>query len=71
MGCMWPGMAMNVAQHKIVNLLKTFLSSITKFYIKFYYLDMYLFYITDHRLETCLTILKDYRKCGCMIRVIM
>ena len=24
-GCMWPRMAVNVAQHKIVNLLKTFL----------------------------------------------
>ena len=23
MGCMWPRMAMNVAQHKIINLLNT------------------------------------------------
>ena len=29
-GWMWPRMAMNVAQHKMVNLLKTLLSFITK-----------------------------------------
>ena len=23
-GCVWPGVAVNVAQHKIVNVLKTF-----------------------------------------------
>ena len=64
-------MAVNAAQHKVINLLKTLLTCITKFYTKFYYLDMYIFYISDHKLRTCLTILKDYWK-GCyIIRVIM
>ena len=59
-GSTQPRMAVNVAQHKIVNLLKTLLSFITKFYTKFYYLDMHIFYISDHKLGTCLTILKHY-----------
>ena len=63
---MRPRMAMNAAQHKIVNLLKTLLPFITKFYTRFYYLDMYICYISD-----CLMILKDYRKGRCIIRVIM
>ena len=67
LGCMRPRMAMNAAQHKIVNLLKTLLSFITKFYN----LDMDIFYISDHTLETCLTILKDYQQGCCIMRVIM
>ena len=62
-----PRMAMNVAQHKAINLLKTLLSFITKFSS----LDMYIFYIRNHKLGTCSTILKDYGKGRCIIRVIM
>ena len=36
----------------------------------FYYLDMCIFYISDHKLGTCFTILKDYQKSCCIIRVI-
>ena len=60
-------MARNAAQHKPVNLLKVLLS----FTIKFCYLDMYIFYIRNHKLGTCSTILKYYRKGRCIIRVIM
>ena len=66
-GCMRPRMVMNVAQHKIIHWLQTLLSFITKFY----YLDMQIFYISDHKLGTCLTILKHYWKGRCIIRVIM
>ena len=68
-----PRMAMNATQHKIVHLLKTLLSFITKFNTKFYYLDTYIFYISNHKLGTCssLAILKDYEKGHCIIRVIM
>ena len=59
-------MAMNAAQLRTVNLLKTLLSVITRFY----YLYMYIFYISDHKLGTCLTIFKDYQKSCCIIRVI-
>ena len=58
---------LHAAQHKIVKLLKTLLSFITKFY----YLDMYIFYNSGHQLGTCSTILKDNRKGRCIIRVIM
>ena len=37
----------------------------------FYYLDTYIFYISDHKLGTCSTILKDHRKGRCIMRVIM
>ena len=37
----------------------------------FYYLDMYIFCISDHKPGTCLTILKDYWKGCCIIRAIM
>ena len=43
-------------QHKVVDLLKMLLSFNTKFSTKFYYLDMYIFYISDHKLGTCSTI---------------
>ena len=59
---------MNVAQHKIVNLLKALLNFTTKFYTT---LDMYIYYISDHKFGTCLTILKDYQEGRCIIRVIM
>ena len=36
---------------------------------KIQYLDMYIFYISDHTLGTCSTILKDYQKGCCIIRV--
>ena len=50
-------MAMNLAQYKTVNLLKTLLNFITKFY----YLDMYIFCISDHKFGTYSMILKDYQ----------
>ena len=53
---------MNVAQHKIVNALKTLVTFITKLYTKFYCIDMYIFYVSDHKLGNCSTILKYYRK---------
>ena len=68
---MRPRMAMNTAQHKILHLLKTLLGFITKFYTKLYYLDMYIFCISDHKLGTCSMMLKDYQKGRCIIRVIM
>ena len=37
----------------------------------FYCLDMYIFYISNNKLGTCLTVLKDYRKGICVTRVIM
>ena len=37
----------------------------------FYYLDVYIFYNSDHKLGTYLTILKDYSKDHCIVRVIM
>ena len=40
-----PRTVMNAAQHIIVNLFETLLSFITKLY----YLDMYIFYINDHK----------------------
>ena len=60
MSNLWPRVAMNVAQHKIVNLLKMLLN----FIAKVYYLGMYIFYVSDHKLGTRLMILKDYQK-GC------
>ena len=66
-GCRQPRMAGNAAQHKIVNLLKILLSFLTKFY----YLDTYIFYIGNHKLGACSTILKDHRKGCCVIRVFM
>ena len=62
---------MHAAQHKIINLLKTFLSFVTKFYIKFHYLHMYIFYVSDHTLGTCLKNFEDSQKGHCIIRVIM
>ena len=70
-GCMQPRMAMNEAQHKIMTLLKILLNFVTKFDTKFYYLDICIFYISDHKYGTCSAILKDYRKSRCIIRVIM
>ena len=144
---MWPRMAMNVAQHKTINMLKTSLSFLkrifkniylfldkgegrekerqrninvwlplahplpgtqpttqawaltrnwtsnplvhrlalnplspiarAKYYlvlllsvILFNYWDIYIFYISNHKLGTCSLILKDYQKGHCIIRVI-
>ena len=63
--CMWPRTAMNVVQQKIISLLKTLLSFITKFY----YLDVYIFCNYDYKLGTCSMILKDYWKGCCIINL--
>ena len=54
-------MAMNAAQRKIVIYLKHW----------FYYLDRYIFCISDHKLETCSMIVKDYQEGRYIIRVII